>query len=80
MSLLLVGGATTKGVDPAAEEELLENWIKELEQGMAGMTGMLSLPSSEVQCMFAFALPTPLISNHHIPRHILSIDTPYLKA
>ncbi len=34
--------------DPGQEEELLENWIKELEEGIKGMTDVVgSFPSEE---------------------------------
>ena len=34
------------GMDASKEEELLENWIKELEQGIQGMTDVTGLPTT----------------------------------
>ena len=39
-------------MDPSMEEELLENWIKELEQGMAEMSTVIGNQSSSVSSIY----------------------------
>ena len=42
---VLVGHANV--TDPNQEEELLENWIKELEQGIKDMSEVVGMPAAE---------------------------------
>ena len=58
-------------MDPKAEEELLENWIKELEQGMAGMTGVIGSKPPTV-CFVCVILSLSFIL---CPRIFSKIDT-----